>query len=74
MTVNDVDRPTALQALGELKSIYQAIGGVAAQWRRCKHGSKRFRELEKTYDKLVAKGWELSEIISEALRASHPLN
>lgn len=62
------DRQEALKALAELKSVYQGIGAVGVRWRRCKAGTKRFRELEKAHDELSAKGWELSDRISAVLR------
>lgn len=62
------DQKTALDALSELKSIHQAIGAVGRAWRRCKPGTKRFRELEATYDKLMAQSGELSDKVSNFVR------
>lgn len=57
----------ALRALAEMKSVYQGIGAVGVHWRRCKPGTKRFRELEKAHDRLSAKGFELSDKVSNLL-------
>ena len=68
MTNSERERE-ALEALSELKSIHQGIGSIASAWRRCRdQRGKRAKMYEKSYDELTRKSWELSEIISAAIR------
>lgn len=64
----DEERRVALRAFSEIKSVSQGLGAVGVRWRRCKPGTPRFRELEASYDKLLARQHELSDVIGFVLR------
>lgn len=57
----------ATKALGELPSIYQSVGTLAARARRCKPDSKLGKKLWAKYDELLSQGSEHSSKIRMAL-------
>jgi hypothetical protein len=57
----------ALDALGELQSVRQTIGKLGPQLRRCKHGSKRHKEIWGALTRLENEASEMSSKIRMAL-------
>lgn len=63
------EQEQVLKALTELRCVHQAIGSVAARWNRCRSRTgETAKTYERSYDRLMAQSYALTEIIESYIR------
>lgn len=67
-------RARACKAMKELPGLYMTIGQLGPHFRRCKPGSKRFKEIDEAYTRLCSIASELSFAVQLVLNPIPPFH